>query len=257
MLLVSPELRLAACEYRWLLDRGYAESSALKLVGDKHQLPRDERMILFRGVATSVDSSARAALVLPRTGDALTGAHIYADGYNQALTVMFYLLGRPLFVGTDGLTRDSGGSHGHIANEALFERAAGILVEEVSKRRPAAVDLYLDEPVSGSAAHAALFRKLFMMAGIETEVRLEKSADAPLKALVGAREASGERIVIATSDSGIVKTFVGSAVDRTTRTLGVFDAARAAIELAFGPIELLDLRLLLDGETGLVAQAEL
>jgi hypothetical protein len=249
MRLASPTLARAAFEYRWLIDRGYAMSAALKLVGDRHQMTRDERMILFRGVSTSRDSKTRSAIVIA-PDSLVAGLEIHVDGYNQALTIMHYLAGRPLFVGTDGLTRDAGSAHGRIMNHELFERAVGLLADRLATPKPGNVAVYLDAPVSGSGGHAALFRQLFAARGMEALVLLEKSADAPLKAIglrAGAPRGNGLGTLVATSDSAIVealstsKTHVGSGAR-------IYDSARWAIELAFGHADFLDLGCLIGTE---------
>jgi hypothetical protein len=232
--MASPLLARAALDYRWLLDRGYAASAALKLVGDKHQMTKDERMILFRGLASSTDSGARAAVL---TIDA-DGRELLVDGYNQALTVMHYLTGRPLFLASDGLLRDAGGSHGRIANAELFARAVGILADGIASSRPGRLAVYLDAPVPGSAGHAGLFRELFAARGIAAELFLERSADPPLKA-------SPRGALVATSDSAIVDALAADpSIPR------IYDAARWAIELAFGVVDILDLGLLAAGGEG-------
>jgi Uncharacterized conserved protein len=260
----APGLSRAAYEYRWLLDRGYAGSAALKLVGDKHQLPRDERMLLFRGVCSSDEAVERSSAIAPRHGGG-SDARLLVDGYNQALTAMFYLQGRPLFVGNDGLTRDSGGSHGRIPDSALFERAVAMLAALAAREAPAATEIYLDSPVSGSAEHAKLFRRLFAEAGIQAEVFLERSADAPLKAEAIEKSSRnnnrgemprGGALFIATSDSGIAAAVAKGELNRTTRSAYLYDAARAAIELAFGPVELLEVSRLLEEEARLVDDAQ-
>jgi hypothetical protein len=236
MRLASPTLARAAAEYRWLLDHGYSARASLKLVGDRHQMSRDERMILFRGVATSRDSEARKRIVASPDSVA-EGSEMLVDGYNQALTVMHYLAGRPLFVGTDCLTRDAGAAHGRIADMALFERAVVLLAERLARSRPGRVEVYLDAPVPGSAGHAALFRRLFEERGMEATVRLERSADAPLKA------ASAPGALVATGDSAIADALVAAAAAAGGARL--YDAARWAIELAFGPADFLNLGCLI------------
>jgi hypothetical protein len=238
----SPILARAARDYRWLLDRGYPASAALKLVGDRHRMTKDERMILFRGVAGSADSAARAAILSPGGAE---GREILVDGYNQALTVMHFLTGRPLFIASDGLVRDAGGSHGRIADPGLFERAAAALADRLALLAPARVAVFLDAPVPGSAGHAAMFRALLAARGLEAEVRLERSADAPLKAARG-------RILVATGDSVIADALAAARGLPAGEGEGplIYDAARWAIELAFGKAELLDLRGLLAEEEG-------
>jgi hypothetical protein len=236
MRLASPILARAAFDYRWLLDRGYSPRAALKLVGDRRQMTGDERMILFRGVASSAASASRAAFI---QGEA-RGRSVFVDGYNQTLTVMHYLTGRPLFIASDGLLRDAGGSHGRIGDAGLFARAAGALVDRIALLEPPRIAVFLDAPISGSAGHASLFRSLFAAKGIEADVRLEDSADAPLKRAPGA-------VLVATSDSAIADALIASSTSHREGAR-LYDAARGAIELAFGRPELLDLsRLLAEG----------
>jgi hypothetical protein len=238
MRLSSPDLARAVMDYRWLLDRGYASRAALKLVGDRRQLTRDERMILFRGVSSSGVSAARAALI----ASSAEGRALLVDGYNQALTVMHYLRGRPLFLGTDGLLRDAGGSQGHIADPELFASSARALVECIVHQGPSSVAVYLDSPVGGSAGHAGLFRGLFAERGLTVEVGLERSADFPLKA---APRAS----LVATSDGGIADALIKEGAVSGGGPQ-IFDAARWTIEGSFGGRSLLDLRILLDPRRG-------
>jgi hypothetical protein len=257
MTMASPALARAAADYRWLLDRGYPAAAALKLVGDRRQMAKDERMILFRGVASSARSASRAAIL--RTEAA--GRELLVDGHNQALTVMHYLAGRPMFLGSDGLLRDAGGSHGRIARRELFERAAAILVVGLRAASPALVRFYLDAPIPGSAGHAELFRSLLAEAGLEAEVTLERSADAPLKAAPpGSLAATGDSAIAdALCDriggdriaglGGGAAAGSGSAADLSSAA-GVYDAARWAIELAFGEPSFLDLGLLLAEPSG-------
>ncbi len=246
MQIASTTLARAAADYRWLLDRGYPPKAALKLVGDRRQMTGDGRMILFRGVASSAASAARMAVIETEAA----GRSLYVDGYNQILTVMHYLAGRPLFVSSDGLLRDAGGSHGRIANMPLFERAAAILASHIASLEPDRVVVFLDSPISGSAGHAAFLRGLFAAEGIEADLRLEKSADLPLKA-------TPRGCLVATSDSAIADAHVratdGDALAHTLRdgTARLYDAARWAIERTFDRPNLLDLgRLLLEGQAG-------
>jgi hypothetical protein len=239
MRLASPTLARAAREYRWLLDRDYSAAAALKLVGDHHQMTRDERMILFRGVSSKLDSETRA-IILASPSSVRTGREILVDGYNQALTVMHYLAGRPLFIGTDGLTRDAGAAHGRIADRERFERSIGLLADSLAALSPERVAVYLDAPVPGSAGHASIFRRTLEERGISAIVLLEKSADAPLKA-AGSLANGGS--LVATGDSAIADALTGA---RTGGRAMLYDAARWAIELAFGPVDLLDLGRLVE-----------
>jgi hypothetical protein len=220
----GPSLAAAARDYRWLLDRSYPGSASLKLVGDRFALTGEERLVLFRGVAGSAESGRRIRLV-----DASTrGRRLLVDGYNQILTVYHYTNGRPVFVAADGVLRDAGGAHGRIADRERFARAMDILATALAAAGPSSILAFFDAPVSGSALHARAFADSLRLKGIEAEASVERSADPPLK-LAG----SGD--MVASSDSAILDALAARGGAR------VFDAARAAIEGAFGPRSWLDL----------------
>ena len=49
---VWPVLRAAVADLSWLLSRGYAEPSALKLVGDRFQLTERQRIAVMRSACS-------------------------------------------------------------------------------------------------------------------------------------------------------------------------------------------------------------
>ena len=61
------ELREATFEHSWLLERGYSERAALKLVGDKHQLTGRQREAVVRGACS--DQARAQRLVAPGSAD--------------------------------------------------------------------------------------------------------------------------------------------------------------------------------------------
>jgi hypothetical protein len=209
-------LEKAARDYLWLLDRGYSGSAALKLVCDRFQLPREERMLLFRGIAPSKASAARRHLVTDRA----RGRPLLVDGHNQALAVMHYLEGRPVFLASDGLVRDAGGSHGRVARPELLERALVLLAERVATAAPSSTLAYFDAPIPRSAGHAEAFRRALAASGLEVEVRLAANPDLALKL-------APPGSLVATSDSAIADALAARPAEEC---LGLFDAARAAIE---------------------------
>ncbi len=231
----SASLAAAARDYRWLLDRGYALPSSLKLVGDRFRLASEERLVLFRGVSSTSRSTSRLARASPETG----GRRLLVDAYNQILTVYHYTKGRPVFVATDGVLRDAGGAHGRISDREGFERAMQILADSIAAQRPSSVLAFFDAPVSGSAGHALSFALALSRRGLEARSLVEASADPPLKlALAGDR--------VASSDSAIL-----DAIGQGPGALS-YDAARKAIEGAFGARDWLDLGGLLRADPAAV-----
>lgn len=229
MYVATEALGRASRDYRWLLDRGYPETASLKIVGDRHRLDKDARLVLFRGVTGLAASEKRAALL----SEKVAGRTLLIDGYNEIYTVMHYLAGRPVFIASDALVRDAGAAHGRISDPELFNRATSILAAALAPLGIAEAIAWFDAPVPHSADHARNFQAALVGEGINGRATVERSADGPLK-LAEAGTA------VATSDSAIVDALS----DKTI----VFDAARAAIEAAFGPLEWLDFRDLLKAE---------
>jgi hypothetical protein len=225
MYLASAALIGAAADYRWLLDSGYPEQASIKLVGDRFALGKEERLVLFRGISSSAASASRRSA---QVGGA-AGRLLLVDAYNQIYSVMHYLAGKPVFVCSDGLLRDAGAAHGRISNAELFDRAAATLARGLARAHIAKALAYFDSPVPYSAAHARAFRETLSAAGVDADCPVVKSADFPLKEAPPGSAA-------ATSDSGIVDDLA-----KRAPPIPIFDAARFAIEKAFGPRPWLDM----------------
>jgi hypothetical protein len=104
---ISPD---ASEEYRYLLSRGYSDTAALKLVGDRHRLSRLERNCLFRATVNVETAEARRRkMVAP---EEVRGRDLGIDWYNVLITVETYLKGGVLFLADDGVTRDAAAVHG-------------------------------------------------------------------------------------------------------------------------------------------------
>ncbi|HEY0082494.1 MAG TPA: DUF434 domain-containing protein, partial [Pyrinomonadaceae bacterium] len=55
------DLRSAVAELSWLLTRGYASKSALKLVGDRYELTERQRLAVSRAACPDASLERRAA----------------------------------------------------------------------------------------------------------------------------------------------------------------------------------------------------
>jgi hypothetical protein len=155
---------------------------------------------------------------------------------------MHYLSGKPVFISSDGLLRDAGASHGRIADRGLFCRAQAILAEAIAVMEPRSVLACFDTPVPFSADHARTFETELRSRGMEARSLVERSADLPLKlAEAGSAVATADSAVV---DALIARVSGGADALSTGRTV-VLDAARLAIERAFGPRDWLDFSSLL------------
>ncbi len=127
---VSKAFRTAVLDYRMLLDRAYPEVALRDLVGNRYRLTQSERAILYRGVCSSDQAGSRAQ----RRAQYDPGGPgpLWVDTLNVLYTLASYLLGRPVFVGTDGWLRDVGEAHGRTIPAGVLQRAVALLARHAS-----------------------------------------------------------------------------------------------------------------------------
>ncbi len=105
-----PLLRAAAADFCWLLDRGYAHDSGLKLVGDRYALVARQRTAVSRCCCSASDAARRREHEVGR--ERLPGAALWLDGYNVLTTIEAALAGGVILIGRDGACRDMASMHG-------------------------------------------------------------------------------------------------------------------------------------------------
>ncbi len=204
MWIISDEMRSAIRDFRLLLDKGYPEKASVALVGDRYRLGKDDRLIMFRGVA-STESSARRARKLWKP---LAGQTVLLDAYNAAFGIVHYLIGKPCFISTDGYMRDAGASYGRIPHEDLFEKALAHIADALKAARVKVIACF-DAPVSKSASHSCTFVSMLTERSIPHESFVVKSADGRIRSILASRDVrsltgSLPSYVVASADSAII-----------------------------------------------------
>lgn len=143
-----PALRAAVFELSWLLERGYAESSALQLVGDRHRLRQRQRLAVRRCACGDAVRNARRARRVPVSE--LAGRPVAVDGFNCIITVESAMAGGVLLRGRDEAVRDLASVHGSYRRVATTEAALASLADALARVGASDVRWYLDRPVSNS-----------------------------------------------------------------------------------------------------------
>jgi len=186
-------------EYAWLLTRGYAEVSALKLVGDHHGLNTRQRLAIRRGTcADQALYERRRKRVEPQQ---LAGRPLAIDGYNLLITIEAALSGGLVFVGRDGCYRDLASVHGTYRKVEETIPAVDLITAYIHELATADVTFLLDRPVANSGRLRGLIEDRVAAAASEGHaqptwtVELADRPDAELATFVG---------VVATSDSVIL-----------------------------------------------------
>jgi hypothetical protein len=217
---VHARLREAVADLSWLLSRGYADKSSLKIVGDRYNLLERQRIAVMRCTCSDQSLASRRRRQVP--AEALAGQTLLIDGYNVLTTVEAALADGIVIVGRDGCYRDMASMHGTFrqVNETVPAIAVvGGVLDEIGVGRTV---WYLDRPVSNSGR---LKTKLLEIAGEHGWPWLVEIVANPDAVLSAAPE------VVASADSIIL--------DRCEQWFGL---ARHAVERSIPNARIVDCR---------------
>jgi len=150
--LFAPEmmarLQQATDDLCWLLSRGYAAVSALKIVGDRYDLEQRQRTAVARCACSDASRERRAQRQMPPVD--LAGGTLLIDGYNVLTTIEAALAGAFVLGGRDGCFRDMASMHGTWRRVQETVPAAELIGIFLSESGVHHCLWYLDRPVSNS-----------------------------------------------------------------------------------------------------------
>ena len=183
----------AVADLSWLLTRGYASASALKLVGDRCRLEARQRTAVSRSACSDADRARRLAHQLGP--EQLGGKPLRLDGYNVLTTVEAALSGGVILAARDGTYRDMASMHGSYRKVAETLPALELLGEVIAELQVSQCRWYLDRPVSNSGRLKTIMDQLATRRGWPWQIELVPNPDALL--VVGPE-------IVATADSAIL-----------------------------------------------------
>ena len=187
------DLRHATADLSWLLSRGYADVSSLKIVGDHYQFHRRQRMAVMRSACSDQALAYRHDHQLDP--DAMRRAHLSIDGFNIITTVEAGLAGGVLLHARDRCLRDVASMHGSYRKVNETPQAVEMIGQTAATLGIASCRWYLDQPVSNSGRLKTLILQIAADHHWPWTVEVVPSPDACLKATPGP---------IATADSVIL-----------------------------------------------------
>jgi hypothetical protein len=187
------DLWSALADYSLLLTKGYAEKSALKLVGDKFSLTQRQRLAVMRGACSDQRLSSRSENRIEAKN--LAGQSVAVDGYNVLITVEAAMSGGVIFAGRDGCFRDLASIHGTYRKVTETIPALQLIGEFLKEVGVTKTLLLLDSPVSNSGRLKTLIGELADQYNWNWEIELLLSPDAELKKT---------DLIVASSDSVIL-----------------------------------------------------
>jgi hypothetical protein len=177
-----PQLRQAVADFSMLLTKGYADKSALKLVGDRFSLTQRQRLAVMRGSCSDQQMESRLVRCVP--AEALAGRDLAIDGYNLLITIEAALGGGLIFRGRDGCFRDLASIHGTYRKVEETIPAAKLIGDFLAEIGVARALWLLDSPVSNSGRLKTLLSELARGHSWPWEIRLTISPDAELSGKV-------------------------------------------------------------------------
>ncbi|APW61794.1 DUF434 domain-containing protein [Paludisphaera borealis] len=151
-----PGLAAAVVDLSWLLSRGYAEASSLKLVGDRWRLVDRQRTAVRRSSCSDEALAGRRAKRVDL--GAMRGRPLRIDGFNLVLTLESALGGGVVLGGRDGCYRDLASVHGTYRRVEETRPALDLAARWLAEWGVGPCTWLLDAPVSNSGQLAAIIR---------------------------------------------------------------------------------------------------
>ena len=173
-----PALRTAVGELSWLLSRDYATDSALKLVGDRHNLTARQRTAVMRCSCT--DEARRLRLEREVQPASIAGRTLAIDGYNVLTTVEAALAHGVVLVARDTCWRDMSSMHGSYRKVDETRPALELAGATLAALGAGPCTWYLDQPVSNSGRLATIMREIAESRGWNWTVQIVPNPDAVL-----------------------------------------------------------------------------
>jgi hypothetical protein len=174
-----PRLLVAVEHLSWLLTRGYALPSCLKLVGDRYQLCARQRLAVQRSSCSDQALRDRAERRVPQ--EDVAGRNLVVDGFNLITTIEAALSRGILLRGRDGCIRDMASMHGSYRKVTETVPALRLVAEIVGTLQPEQCCWLLDRPVSNSGRLRRMIEQLADQLQLRWSCQLVNDADRVLQ----------------------------------------------------------------------------
>ncbi len=142
-----PKILQAVRDFSLLLTKDYPPKSSLKLVGDKFNLTKRQRLAVMRCACSDQELKQRTKKCT-HLEDIKSG--IMIDGYNLLITVESALSGGLIFIARDRSYRDLASIHGSYKKVNETIPALELIGNFLQKKNISKANWFVDSPVSNS-----------------------------------------------------------------------------------------------------------
>jgi hypothetical protein len=188
-----PLLQCGVSDLSWLLTRGYAPTSALKIVGDRYALKERQRIAVARCACSDAARERRRRSQADLAE--MAGQSLFIDGYNVLTSIEAALAGGVILHARDGAYRDMASVHGTWRKVQETVPAAELIGGLLAELGVARAVWHFDRPVSNSGRLKTLLEQAAEAHGWPWEIHLVPDPD---KILCQTDQ------LVATADSGIL-----------------------------------------------------
>ncbi len=185
-------LKDAAIDIRYLLDRGYPQDSVVGFVCNHYRLDDESRHLLSRTILSRAVSEKRRAKFLPC--GSIKGNSVIIDGYNIIIGTES-ILDKKAYLCDDGVIRDTRGVFRNFKASLNTEEAIELIMKFLKEEEPTYVCFLLDSQISNSGLFAKMLRDKIDYYGLKGDAKTSRHVDFDLKS---------SRDIVASSDGVII-----------------------------------------------------
>lgn len=168
-------LRQGVTDMNYLMTRGYAQRSALSLVGNRYKLNVRQQKALMGMSASEAQVKARTHAGL--TFEQLRGGTAVADGFNVLILLESLLSGAYIFKGSDGFYRDLSSVHGSYRKVSQTGQAIALVGDFFAASGLKSLHWFFDKPVSNSGKLKQLLTEYAAAHSYNWEISLTFATD--------------------------------------------------------------------------------
>ena len=165
----------AVGDFSMLISKGYATKSVLKLVGDRFNLSKRQRLAVLRNGCSEEQLLNRQSKMLSL--QQIRGEDVLIDGYNLLITIESALSDGFIFVSRDGTFKDLASIHSTYHRVSETVEAIEMIGRFLEENGAGSVRWLLDRPVSNSGRVKKILLDVAREKGWDWEVELVMSPD--------------------------------------------------------------------------------
>jgi hypothetical protein len=170
-----PVLRQATGDLCWLLDHGYALSSAADLVGNRYKLTARQRLALGRCACAAEDRDTRRQRRLAL--EQIRGEELWIDGLNVMTALESALGGGVILIGGDDCCRDLAGLHRRYSKVVETIPALQVAGRFMAQAGVAKAVWWLDSPIANSGRLKKIMLEVAQQENWSWQVELATNPD--------------------------------------------------------------------------------